>query len=139
MPSQEREKFFEIFFFDLSVADAPDEINKFLSYYNSVGWKTTSGAKIEDPYAVARNWRPKGEVGKYPPSLLGWLKKVYSCVGHILPDRPSFILDLDAATIKENKISLRFKSRQMAEMICAFVQDNQLDAGYTINWSVTKK
>lgn len=139
LDAPEKEKLLEIFFFDLAVADAPAEINSFLNYYSAVGWKLGNGLPIQDPLAVARNWKPKGETGKYPPHVLKWLRKIYSCAGHALDSKADFLLDLSSVKINGNTIDITFKTPAIGQAICNLVEQHQLGGGYQINWKVKNK
>jgi hypothetical protein len=138
LDAPEKEKLLDIFFFDLAVADAPAEINNFLNYYSAVGWKLGNGLPIQDPLAIARNWKPKGETGKYPPHLLKWMRKIYSCAGHALDSKADFLLDISSVKINGNTIDITFKTPAIGQAICNLVEQHQLGGGYQINWKVKK-
>ncbi|MBQ2006913.1 MAG: hypothetical protein II205_05045, partial [Bacteroidales bacterium] len=138
LDAPEKEKLLEIFFFDLAVADAPAEINNFLNYYSAVGWKLGNGLPIQDPLAVARNWKPKGETHKYPPALLAWMRKIYTCAGHALDSKADFLLDISSVKINGNTIDITFKTPAIGQAICNLVEQHRLGGDYKINWRCKK-
>ena len=138
LDAPEKEKLLEIFFFDLAVADAPAEINSFLNYYSAVGWKLGNGLPIQDPLAVARNWKPKGETHKYPPALLAWIRKIYTCAGHVLDSKADFLLDIYNAKLNGNTIDIIFKTPAIGQAIRDLVEQHRLGGDYKINWRCKK-
>lgn len=138
LDAPEKEKLLEIFYFDLAVADAPAEINSFLNYYSAVGWKLGNGLPIQDPLAVARNWKPKGETHKYPPALLAWIRKIYTCAGHALDSKADFLLDIYNAKLNGDTIDITFKTPAIGQAIRDLVDGNNLAGRYKINWRCKK-
>lgn len=46
-----------LFFFEQGAVNAIEEGEKFFAYYQARGWKTNSGVKVADKYALAKGWK----------------------------------------------------------------------------------
>jgi hypothetical protein len=74
----ERERIFEILFFDKNCKNPEAEVNALIGYYTANGWRRSNGAPIHDRAAVASTWIPEDKAPRIPTLLLDWLKLLHT-------------------------------------------------------------
>lgn len=118
----ERERVFEIFYFEKNFIEPKLEVDRFYDYYTANGWcRSGSQTPIKDRIALARAWKPQKEGARDDAELLSWIMTVYASVKAKNP--------IEAMTIPRNiehtrieyddgvKNALIFCNREIAELI----------------------
>lgn len=97
----DREKIFEILFFEKNAKKPEAETNALIGYYTANGWKRSQGAKIRERSAVASTWTPSDPAPRLHPKLLDWLREVHQAAKHNNPaDASAIIHGIVAAEFK---------------------------------------
>lgn len=74
---EEREKIFEIFYFERNLATAKEEYDKFVNHYEANGWcRGNSDKPVKNKVALAKSWKVEREEKRYPENIRKWL---YGC------------------------------------------------------------
>ena len=77
----ERERVFEIFYFEKNFIEPKLEVDRFFDYYTANGWcRSGSQTPIKDRIALARTWKPQKEGARDDTELLAWIMTVYSSI-----------------------------------------------------------
>lgn len=77
----ERERIFEIFYFEKNFIEPKLEVDRFFDYYMANGWcRTNSKTPIKDRIALARTWKPQKEGARDDTELLAWIMTVYASI-----------------------------------------------------------
>ena len=132
----ERQRLFQIFFFDLNFTNPEYEVGRFIEHYGGRGWVFGDGQPVVDLYAAAKNWKPEDTAKRFPQDFLNWYKTVYACAIDRLEDRDSLLTELAKVTRSGRSLDLTYKNREKALQIMKFVQDNELAGGWQLNWKV---
>ena len=75
---EEREKIFEIFYFERNLATAKEECEKFINHYEANGWcRGNSEKPVKNKIALAKSWKVETEKKRYPDDVNKWLYQVY--------------------------------------------------------------
>lgn len=78
LTTAERERIFEVFYFDRNLTTAKEEAEKFINYYEANGWcRGNSSKRVKNKASLAKSWRVEREEKKYPDDLLQWLTHIY--------------------------------------------------------------
>lgn len=75
--AKEKQRVFEIFYFEKNFIEPKNEVERFFDYYTANGWQR-NGATIRDKIALAKLWKPQKEGNREDPELLGWLYATYA-------------------------------------------------------------
>lgn len=75
--AKEKQRVFEIFYFEKNFIEPKNEVERFFDYYTANGWQR-NGATIRDKIALAKLWKPLKEGNREDPELLGWLYATYA-------------------------------------------------------------
>lgn len=74
---EEREKIFEIFYFERNLASAKEEYDRFVNHYEANGWcRNNSDKPVKNKVALAKSWKVEREEKRYPENIRKWL---YGC------------------------------------------------------------
>lgn len=74
---EEREKIFEIFYFDRNLASAKEEYVRFVNHYEANGWcRGNSDKPIKNRVVLAKSWKVESAEKRYPENIRKWL---YGC------------------------------------------------------------
>ena len=77
----ERERVFEIFYFEKNFIEPKLEVDRFFDYYTANGWcRSGSQTPIKDRIALARTWKPQKEGARDDTELLAWIMTVYASI-----------------------------------------------------------
>lgn len=77
----ERERIFEIFYFEKNFIEPKLEVDRFFDYYTANGWcRSGSQTPIKDRIALARTWKPQKEGARDDTELLAWIMTVYASI-----------------------------------------------------------
>ena len=77
----ERERIFEIFYFEKNFIEPQNELQRFYDYYTANGWcRNNSKTPIKDRIALAKQWKPQKEGARDDTELLAWIMTVYASV-----------------------------------------------------------
>ncbi|MBR1510547.1 MAG: DUF4373 domain-containing protein [Bacteroidales bacterium] len=131
----ERERIIEIFFFR-NVTNPIRETERFVEYYEAHGWMFGNGQPIKNVEATAKTWRTENQSIRFDTNFLSWYQTVYASIEdpHM---RKRLLIDIEAVNVRSKEISIRYKTREIAEFIATFVHAKHLEQGYTINWKVS--
>lgn len=135
-PGPEQEKrFLEIFFFDLNLTDPASEVRRFMDYYNANGWTLGKGRKVQDFEALARQWKAEdGKNSRLPKQFLGWFKALYISISENPGLQASILSDLAAGDMKGDRISMTFRTREIALELRAYVGNHFGNKFNNIDW-----
>lgn len=75
--AREKQRIFEIFYFEKNFIEPKNEVERFFDYYTANGWQR-NGSTIRDKTALAKLWKPQKEGNREDPELLGWLYATYT-------------------------------------------------------------
>lgn len=90
--ADERERFFEIFFF-LNFLNPEAEVERFINHYSARGWKPNgSTSPAADREALARGWKPEQQGKHYPDNAMQWLLATYEAAKKVDAERAKVIL-----------------------------------------------
>lgn len=105
--SEEREKFFEVLFFEKKVF-APAEYERFTNHYAQTGWKNKSGNQIIDRVAALKNWAVDSTAIMVPSEFGAIWFKLYKILKEKLPNSDYSLLlsKLHRVEITEKAICL---------------------------------
>ncbi len=74
---EERERIFEIFYFERNLANAKEESEKFINHYEANGWcRGNSDKPVKNKVALAKSWKVERADKRYPENIRKWL---YGC------------------------------------------------------------
>ena len=88
---EEREKFFEILFFDKRIKSTVNEFERFYNHYEARGWCDNSGKKIANKFALLKNWEVKN-AAVYPEKFTKNYRKIYGKAKGLLKESPLFLI-----------------------------------------------
>lgn len=75
---EEREKIFEIFYFERNLATAEEECEKFINHYEANGWcRGNSDKPVKNKVALAKSWKVERAEKRYPENIRKWLHGCY--------------------------------------------------------------
>ena len=75
---EERERFLEIFTFELNFQEPQQEVERFVAHYDASGWcRKDSTIPVKNKEALARMWKPQVAGAKYPEEFRQWLFETY--------------------------------------------------------------
>lgn len=90
--AEERERFFEIFFF-MNFLNPEAEVERFINHYTARGWKPNgSNSPAADREALARAWKPEQQGKRYPDNGLQWLLATYTAAKSANPEGAAVLL-----------------------------------------------
>lgn len=90
--ADERERFFEIFFF-MNFINPEAEVERFINHYSARGWKPNgSTSPAADREALARGWKPEQQGKHYPDNAMQWLLTTYETAKKADAERAKVIL-----------------------------------------------
>jgi len=144
--SEEREKIFQIFFFEKGIINPEKEIQRFIAHYEKTGWKDAHGNAIVSKTACALNWTTKEVTGSYSDFMNRW-KIIYYEGAKQYPDACRIMYQGLKGVMKENStITLTAKKElwefvensepQLSNLICGLIKKNL--PGYNFKWNVLK-
>ena len=105
---EEREKIFEIFYFERNLATAKEECEKFINHYDANGWcRGNSDKPVKNKVARAKSWKVEREEKAMPDNVCEWLREVYT-TAHNLGKEAQLIYSIERVTADENgKITIQ--------------------------------
>lgn len=131
----ERKRLFEIFFFE-NFRNPTREVGRFVDHYAARGWIFSDGKPVVDMFAAAKNWKPEdGLKNRYPGEFISWYKMVVNGANGRFEGRPWMVQDLVLVQARNRCLDLTYKTRSECAAVKEFVQGNNLDTGWEINWS----
>lgn len=75
---EERERFLEIFTFQLNFTNPQHEVERFVAHYDASGWcRKDSAIPVKNKEALAKMWTPQVVGAKYPEEFRQWLFETY--------------------------------------------------------------
>lgn len=87
LSSEEKEKIYEVFYFDKNCIEYRAEAERFINHYSANGWtRNNSSTPISNKVALAKNWKVENEIKRVPDPFIKWLKSVYVKVKKTQPD-----------------------------------------------------
>lgn len=80
---EERERFLEIFTFELNFQEPQQEVERFVAHYDASGWcRKDSTIPVKNKEALARMWKPTREGKRYHEEVRQWLCETYQLAGY---------------------------------------------------------
>lgn len=128
--AKDRQKLFEIFFFELNTPDPGNEVRRFIDYYTARGWKLGDGNPVADVFATARTWTPLTQTKRLPKMFLQWYRHLYDGA----QENPGLITTLADGEYKGNTATLRYTSKQNAEAAMNLIKNQDLAKDVNITW-----
>ena len=114
--NEERDKFFEIFFFR-NFRNPLREVDRFVNHYQATGWMR-KGEKVVDKTALARAWAEEKttEPPRYPPAFLLCWQEIYETIPRA-NDCLSMLTDLETVEITAQRITLTVSKDVLLQLI----------------------
>ena len=79
---EERERFLEIFTFELNFQEPQQEVERFVAHYDASGWcRKDSTIPVKNKEALARMWKPQVAGARYHEEVRQWLCETYQLAG----------------------------------------------------------
>ena len=113
---EEREKIFEIFYFERNLATAKQECEKFINHYEANGWcRGNSDKPVKNKVALAKSWKVEREEKRYPENILKWL---YGCylIAREKGLQSWLLFEIEKVYVEGDKLIIQ-GTRQLAELI----------------------
>lgn len=113
---EEREKIFEIFYFERNLATAKEECEKFINHYEANGWcRGNSDKPVKNKVALAKSWKVEREEKRYPENIRKWL---YGCylIAREKGLQSWLLFEIEKVYIEGDKLIVQ-GTRQVAELI----------------------
>ena len=102
---EEREKIFEIFYFERNLATAKEECEKFINHYEANGWcRGNSEKPVKNKIALAKSWKVETEKKRYPDDVNKWLYQVYLKAKEQGEDAECLITKIEAIYTEKGKV-----------------------------------
>lgn len=80
---EERERFLEIFTFELNFQEPQQEVERFVAHYDASGWcRKDSTIPVKNKEALARMWKPQVAGARYHEEVRQWLCETYQLAGN---------------------------------------------------------
>lgn len=112
----EREKIFEIFYFERNLATATEEYKRFCQYYEANGWcRNNSDKPVKNKVALAKAWRVENDKKRFPDNIRRWLHSVYRKLKE-QNKNASCIFEVEGVIIEQGQVIIKC-TRQVAELI----------------------
>lgn len=136
---EEREKIFEIFYFERNLATAKEEYDKFVNHYEANGWcRGNSDKPVKNKVALAKSWKVEREERKYAPQVMKWLHAIYTAM-KTNGCQHRIISDIDNITTQDGVINI-YTDRELATIFDKYVAKVPLPFNYhKIMYKVKKK
>ena len=138
LSAEEKERIYEIFYFDKNCKNYRDEAERFINHYSANGWlRNNGGTPIKDKIALARNWECKFEDKRVPDEFIKWLQSVYLAVKAINHEGAKAILrgiDKVHPSMCPNLHIDLYLSREAVEMINLA----RISPNFTLNFKVRR-
>ena len=113
---EERERIFEIFYFERNLATAKEECEKFINHYEANGWcRGNSDKPIKNKVALAKSWKVEREEKRLPDNINRWLHGVYNKLKDEGKDAWR-IFTIEGVVIEQGVVVIKCP-RQVAELI----------------------
>lgn len=113
---EEREKIFEIFYFERNLAAAKEEYDKFINHYEANGWcRGNSDKPVKSKVALAKSWKVERAEKRYPENIRKWL---YGCylIAREKGLQSWLLFEMERVYFEGDKLVVQC-SRQIAELI----------------------
>ena len=131
----DRKRLLEIFFFENNFSKPAEEVERFIGHYGGRGWNFGDGQPVVDLFEAAKNWKPEdGKRERFPQNFRNWYKMVYACYVNAGGDHADMLAGLVGATGTGKRIALTYKTAEIGLRVMKFTQENELDAGWQIEW-----
>ena len=113
---EEREKIFEIFYFERNLITAKEECEKFINHYEANGWcRGNSDKPVKSKVALAKSWKVEREEKRLPDNINRWLHGVYNKLKDEGKDAWR-IFTIEGVVIEQGVVVIKC-NRQIAELI----------------------
>lgn len=128
-PSEaERERIFEIFFFEKNCKNPQKEFETFIHHYEANGWcRKDSTVPVKDRLALARNWKTQSEDKYMPENVIKWLFSAYIELKKRNIDLAKQLIHGGISQVySQNEVPyIAFKTKELGMSIAEFMQKNQ--------------
>ena len=144
-PNAEKERIFEIFFFEKGIINPEKEIERFWAHYEKTGWKDANGNEIVSKCAAALNWKTKEVTGINADFMNRW-KKVHAEMSvKFWNECKCMIYGLKSVKITGQSITLT-STKDLFDLVENSVGETQIIIpiiqkmfpGYNFSWNVLK-
>lgn len=127
--------FFEIFFFR-NLSNPAKEAERFVEHYRDRGWTFQDGTPVTDFEKAAGDWKPEGKAGKrFNSDALNWYRAVWNAARTRVKDaRKIFLESLQLLSFQDQKLVMRYKTKEDAEVVSKFIIDNDLYGDWQIDF-----
>lgn len=135
---EEREKIFEIFYFERNLAAAKEEYDKFINHYEANGWcRGNSDKPVKNKVALAKSWKVERAEKRYPENIRKWL---YGC--YLLAREKGLqswlLFEVEKIFTEGDKLLVQC-SRQIAELIEAVQEQVPRDFSGRLIYRIRKE
>ena len=135
---EEREKIFEIFYFERNLATAKEEYDKFVNHYEANGWcRGNSDKPVKNKVALAKSWKVERADKRYPENIRKWL---YGC--YLLAREKGLqswlLFEVEKIYAEGDKLVVQC-SRQIAELIEAVQEQVPRDLSGRLIYRIRKE
>lgn len=140
LTDDEKMLIFELFFWE-NYMSPKYEADRFWEHYEKTGWTTSDGKPIQDKEQIAKYWKVEKIGKRFDPNFLSWYQGVVNAArNHLVTyDVNQFLLGLVRVILKGNDLAITYSSRELAEVVSAFVIENNLSGSYKIDWRFENK
>ena len=126
--------FFEYFFFR-NLKNPAQEAERFVKHYSDRGWTYQDGSPITDFEKAAADWKPAKPGDNFSKEALGWYKAVWLAAKERVPNAQSaFLASLQVLTLRNDSLTIRYKTREDAAIVSQFILDNDLAGDWKIDF-----
>lgn len=126
--------FFEYFFFR-NLKNPAQEAERFVKHYSDRGWTYQDGSTITDFEKAAADWKPAKPGENFSKEALGWYKAVWLAAKERVPNAQSaFLASLQVLTLRNDSLTIRYKTREDAAIVSQFILDNDLAGDWKIDF-----
>ncbi len=138
LSKEEKEKIYEVFYFDKNCIEYRAEAERFINHYSANGWmRNNSSTPISNKVALAKNWKVENENKRVPDPFNKWLKSVYVKVKKTQPDVARNILrgitEIKSENIEDNlKIFVYCNDKTVVDNIESAGMPHEFDITYKI-------
>jgi len=106
-----------------------------VEHYRERGWTFQDGTPVTDFEKAAGDWKPEGKAGKrFNSDALNWYRAVWSAARTRVKDaRKIFLESLQLLSFQDQKLVMRYKTKEDAEVVSKFIIDNDLYGDWQID------
>lgn len=97
---EERERFLEIFTFELNFQNPKAEVTRFVAHYDASGWcRKGDSVPVRNKEALAKTWKPQAEGARYPEEFRQWLAATYENAKATDPEAATRLFEVSGAQV----------------------------------------